>query len=91
MDIYDELFNGDDPDTEFDIRESEEDRVARLKEEELTKQDKRRMGWHSLVYYIADGDVLKFAKVLELNAHLVLTHKLFENGNKKLRDYVKGR
>lgn len=90
MDIYEELFNAP-VNEEDDIRETEEDRLARKKEEEETRDERRRMGWHSLVYYLADGDVVKFEKVLMLNAHLALTHKLFESGNKGLMNYVKAR
>ncbi len=79
MDIYEELFNAPLSDEE-DIRETEEDRLARENEEENTKNERRRIGWHSLVYYLSDGDVVKFERVLQINAHLALTHKLFESG-----------
>lgn len=90
MDIYETLFNSPLSDEE-DIRETEEDKIARQNEEENTKNERRRMGWHSLCYYLADGNVLQFEKILQMNAHLALTHKAFEEGHRSLMSYVKGR
>lgn len=90
MDIYDEIFNGDEI-IEEDPRESEEEREERIKQEQINKELNRINSWNALIYYLADGDLSKVEAVYKSNAHLVMHHKLFEKSNPTLVKYIKGK
>ena len=83
MEIYQELFNSLTEDDDYPREEN--------KEEEKKTDEDRRLSWHTLIYILAEGDVVKFNQIIGLNAHLCLTHRLFEQTNKNLVKWIKSK
>ena len=89
LQIYEDLFAAQED--EDDPRMSEEDLLEKKAEEQKNRDTNRRQSWHTLVYILSDGDVVRFNECLKLNAHLCLTHRLFEITNKNLVKWIKSK
>lgn len=77
--------------TEEDLREPEEERQARLKEEAESRRASDKWGWFTFVYMLADGDPTKFEAVMLMNMNFALTFQSFRLENKKFVEALKQR
>lgn len=87
--MYDSIFRSNSE--EVDPRETEEDRKERLAREAASHNINRQKAWLTLIYMVAKGNILEFAQIYGLNAHLFLSFVSFEKNNKKIYEYVNRR